>query len=803
LAIERLDVVGTVLYVAAHPDDENTRLLAWLGNARHLRTGYLSLTRGGGGQNLIGREQAELLGVVRTGELLAARALDGAEQRFTRARDFGYSKNPDESLRIWGHDAVLEDVVQVLRAFRPDVILTRFEPTGTNHGHHTASAMLAGEAFTAAADGARYPAQLSEGVTPWQADRLVHNQSHWRLQRMKNPDVSGFIKLDVGGFDPLTGRDYGEIAAASRSMHKSQGFGAAPERGPTVEYFSPVAGTTPKADLFEGLDLTWARYPGTEALRAALAKALRGFDPGQPEASLPALVAAKRELERAPLPAEGAHWRAIKRAEIDAIMVAAAGLFAEARGDRAAVVPGATLPTRLTLLNRSSAKLTLLGVRPVGAAMDGAVSGRPLPRHQIEALDVALRVPAAAPLSTPAWLREPPTEALYAAPPGLGGAAEGPPSLALEVRVEVGVEPLTLTLPVRYAWVDPVRGERQRDVEIAPPVTAAIDRRVVMFPTGLAQTVAVTLEAHADGQRGTLALEVPAGWTAAPASVPFTLAKAGDQQRVSVSLRAVKGDRPGRLRALVTTDAGFSGAWQRTAIDHEHLAQRSVLREASVPLVPVALTIAKGARRIAYVQGSGDDVATALRQVGYAVDELTPGELAKADLARFDTVMMGIRAYNTQPALYALHGRLMAWVAGGGRLVVQYNTNSWVQQITGPIGPFPFTVGRDRVTDETAAVTPARADHPLVTRPHQLVAGDYAGWVQERGLYFAEQWDPRYQAPLAMQDPGEGPLSGSVLVGKHGKGVFIYTGLSFFRQLPAGVPGAYRLLANMLAADGR
>lgn len=790
-AIDRLSVVGSVLYVAAHPDDENTRLLAWLVGERGLRVGYLSMTRGGGGQNLIGTEQAELLGVVRTGELLAARGVDGAEQRFSRMRDFGYSKTPDETLAIWGHDEALSDVVWTVRSFRPDVIITRFDTKGPNHGHHTASAILAGEAFTAAADPKRFADQLAHAPV-WQADRLFENKSHWRMG--PDTDTSVYVQADVGTYDPLIGASYGEVAAHSRTMHKSQGFGSTPDRAPIVEYFDPVAGTVvkPGADLLSGLDLSWGRYKGTEALAKALAAASAEFDPRDPAKVLPRLAEAHRLMAQVPDP----HWRAVKTAELEVVMLACAGVWLDALGEAPSVTPGAALEVTLVAMARApGAEVTLSGVQIEGGPKVAGGKLGAKPWQQTARLTVA---PGHAP-SRPHWLREAPSPAQYRIDDQtLRATADLPGALRATFTVEIAGRRFIVERAVAYTRTDAVLGERRQPVEVLPPVTASFDNPAVVLPRGTPNRVRLTLNAATGAAaKGTLELGAPAGYTVTPRSVPFALTREAPEQIVDVTITARPDAAPGALVAEAVV-AGKRWSMQATVIDYDHLPRRTVLRPASLGLVPLDLDRGKTAR-IGYVAGPGDTVAEALRQVGYTVEEIGVDDIAGGDLSRFDAIVTGIRAYNAHPRLMAQHGALMRYVERGGRLIVQYNTNNRFNPLEGLIGPWPFTISRDRVTDETAAMTPTAADHPALTRPNRLGAADYAGWVQERGLYFADAVDQRYERVFSMHDVGEKPLDGSLIVARHGKGAFVYTGISFFRQLPAGVPGAFRLFANLLA----
>ena len=790
--LQRLSVTGSVLYVAAHPDDENTRLLAWLVSARGLRAGYLSMTRGDGGQNLIGTEQDTLLGLIRTHELLAARRIDGAEQLFTRARDFGYSKSAEETLRLWGKDEVLADLVLAIRRFQPDVIVTRFTTLPPNHGHHTASALLAAEAFEAAADPARFPEQLKE-VRAWKTDRLLYNVSTWNLP--PKADLSMHLKLDVGAFDPLLGSSAGELAAESRSQHKSQGFGVAAERGPLLEYFSALAGTRPKADIFEGLELGWKRWKGTEALGKAIADAVAKYDLRAPHRSVPALLAIHAALTA--LPADNA-WKAIKLRETEALIAACAGLFLEARAADATAAPGASVKVNVTALNRSAAALKLLSVSVPGA--EPVAVNAALAEHAPFKQTVLVAVASDARITSPYWLRQPGTFGRFEldsldAP--LTGLPEAPAALTATFVYELAGKRFSVDRPVIYGWTDPVRGELLRDFEIAPEVTATLDRDVVMFPNGSTQKLTVVVAAGRAEVSGKVKLALPVGWTSKPADAPFKLAARGDELTVVFEVTPAKNAvARERLRVLVE-HGGRSESWQVKTVNHEHLPPLTVRQSSEATLVPLALTTRL--KKLGYIPGPGDRVAESLTAVGYDVTVLPEARLASERLEAFETILIGVRAFNADPRLALHRDRLLAYVERGGKLVVQYNTNSRVGPLNAPLGPYPLELGRDRVTDETAAMTALLPNEPLLKGPNKLSAADLDGWVQERGLYFASKWDERYRPIFEMNDPGEPPLRGGVLVARHGKGTFIYTGLSFFRQLPAGVPGAYRLLANLLA----
>ena len=790
LGLRRLNTVGSVLYVAAHPDDENTRLLAWLVGAAGVRAGYLSLTRGDGGQNLIGTEQDAMLGLIRTYELLAARRIDGAEQLFTRARDLGYSKTFNETFRDWGgKDAVLADVVLAIRRFRPDVVISRFTTQPPNHGHHTASAILAEEAFTAAADATRFPEQLKDGVTVWKADRLLLNVSTWNLK--PGTDLSMHLKLDVGTYEPLIGRSWSELAAESRSQHKSQGFGVAAERGPLLEYFSPIAGTKPTG-LLDGLDLTWKRFPGTDALRAALAEAGAKFQASAPHLSIPAVAKVRAELLKLP---DTNPWKVYKLAEVDALLAGCAGLYLEARAEAAAAAAGETLKVEVTALNRSPAKVTLFEIAIPGAE---PMSGINLPQHAPRKSTAAVTVPAAVPISTPYWLRTPPRGGAFThSDEAPVGAPTGSPALTATFTVDIGGQQLELTRPVQFMWADPVRGELWRDFEVTPEVTATLDQDVVVFPNGGARTISVAVAAGKPKASGKVKLELPEGWKCVPAEAPFELAARGDELSVTFVVTPPKAATRANFAVAVLDAAGHRTSWRARSVNYGHIPPLTVRQPSVGELVPVALTTK--VKRIGYVPGPGDRVAESLAAVGYEVTLLPDERLAAEKLERYEAIVVGVRAFNANPALAQHRERLLKYVEQGGRLIVQYNTNSRVGPLNAPLGPWPLEIGRDRVTDENAELTPLDKKEPLLAKPNALGPDDFKGWVQERGLYFASKWDEKYRPVFSAADEGEVPLKGGLLVGKHGKGTFVYTGLAFFRQLPAGVPGAYRLFANLLA----
>ncbi|MDR3683781.1 MAG: PIG-L family deacetylase [Geothrix sp.] len=798
--LDRLQTLGSVLYIAAHPDDENTAVLATLSKGRNLRTAYLSITRGGGGQDLIGPDLGDGLAALRTQELLAARRIDGAEQFFTSAVDFGYSKTAEESLRIWNHDRVLGDVVRTIRTFRPDVILTRFPPDArAGHGHHIASALLAIEAFQAAADPSRYPEQIRAGLRPWQATRLLWN--HFRFTDDAPKPAPGSLTLDVGAYDPLLGRSYGEVAAESRSQHRSQGFGVLAQRGQREESFELLAGRPAKADLFEGLDLTWSRLPGTGEVASLLREARQGFRADRPAEVLPRLLRALTALRALPSGLQADPLVQAKTAELEAVIAAAAGLWVEAVADRQSLAPGDPLTVNAALLLRGGhplvlESLSLEAVTPEGArSLMSRQDGKPLPDNLPRKETFTFTVPADTPLSQPHWLGGP-GSAIWA------GLSESPAPFRLRARLAGAEGPFEVVVPVQFRFRDPVRGERYQPLAVVPPALVNLAEQVQIFASPKAQEVRLKVLAGASAASGRVRLVVPAAWIVEPRESAFTLDRAGEEKDLSFRLTPPAGPASGELRVEVDTGAGFTPARSLVRLDYPHIPLQTLLPEARARLERFDLR--HNGHRIGYVMGAGDDIPQALRRIGYEVELLPDEALAREDLARFDAIVLGIRAFNTRPALRTLKERLHAYVAAGGTEVVLYTVNTGfpginAAMVTDAIGPYPFKVGRKRITDETAPVRFLLPGHPVFHWPNELTAGDFEGWVQERSLYDAEGWDARYTPLLGMADPGEPEDSGALIVAKHGKGTYVYTGLAFFRQLPDGVPGATRLFANLLA----
>nr|WP_294949919.1 PIG-L family deacetylase [uncultured Mucilaginibacter sp.] len=809
---KKLNVLGSVLYIAAHPDDENTRLLAYLAQEKHYRTGYLSLTRGDGGQNLIGNEQSELLGLIRTQELLAARKVDGAEQFFSRATDFGFSKNPEETLKFWDKDKILGDMVWVIRQFRPDVMICRFPTTGEGgHGNHTASAILAQEAFSAAADPKRYPEQLKHGVTPWQAKRLLWNTFNFGNTNTTSEDQ---FKLNVGGYNTILGKSYGEIAAESRSNHKTQGFGSARQRGDVFEYFKTLLGDAPKTDLMDGVTTTWARIPGGAPIGEALAAVRKNFDDDAPQASVPALLklldkvdmdfANDKAMQTVRLKAgaveEYTYWHKQKAKELKDLIAACAGLWFESYAAQPSYAVGDALTVTNQIINRGNVNINAVNVyanQDLGRGVAGN-DASPIQSGEVKTimLDQKDLTPMLLKVSQPYWLETPHTIGSYTlANDTLAGNPENPDVPKVTFVFNISGKNIRYQRPIQFKYVDPARGEIYQPLEIAPPVTANVVEKVYVYNGGVPQVVQVKMKSFTNAS-GSINIKPIPGWKVSPQQpIEFTGKKKGDEWTVSFTVAPADGKSNTANLDIITTVNAKAFSQGLLNIKYNHVPAITIFPPAQAKLVNIDLKIA--GKRIGYIGGAGDLVPDALREVGYEVHQLTESEILNGDLGIYDAIVTGVRAYNVNPRLAYEQPKLMEYVKNGGNLVVQYNNNNGL--VTKEIGPYPFRIVNERVTDETAPVTINDKNNPILNYPNHITQEDFNGWIQERSVYMLNNIDPKYKTPLQMGDPGEAVSNGAVAVTEYGDGRFVYTSLAFFRQLPAGVPGAYRLFINLLS----
>lgn len=793
--IQKLNFLGSALYIAAHPDDENTRLISYLSNEIHARTGYLSVTRGDGGQNLIGPELGAYLGLIRTQELLQARKIDGGEQFFTRANDFGYSKTPEETLKKWNREEVLSDVVRTIRKFRPDVIINRFDhrTPGSTHGHHTSSAILSMEAFDLAGDTNAYPGQLKQ-YEAFHPKRLFFNTSYWfygSREAFEEADKSNLLELNSGVYFPLLGLSNPEIAALSRSQHQSQGFGSTGTRGDAAEYLELLKGDMPlSGDIFEGIDTSWNRLEGGAEIREILTKVERDFDFKDPSASLPGLVEAYKLIQQL----EDPHWRELKTNQIKRIIVACSGLFLEAVANEISATPGEEIQVNLEAINRSEYPVSLKQVALY--PNDSGISlNESLENNKLWNQSIGLKIPEQAAYTSPYWLQNKPENGLYKVEnPDLIGLPETPQQTRAVFNLEILGEPFEIERPVIYKYTDAVFGETYRPFTIIPEISLSFDEEVLIFPNTDAKKVMVNLNAGKANVSGELSLKVKDNWKVSPASIPFNLAQKGSSTRLQFEIQPPKQQDQTEItpRARIGEKTYSEKLVQ---IDYKHIPLQNLVLPAAIKASRVE--IQKKGENIGYIEGAGDAVPQGLEAIGYKISKINPAAISEVNLRRFDAVVLGIRAYNTIEELRYRQNALFNYVKNGGTLIVQYNTSQAL--LTNNLAPYELKLSRDRVTEENAAVSFLAPDHQALNSPNKIEKADFENWVQERGLYFPSQWSEDFTALLSMHDSGEEPKTGSLLVAAYGKGYFVYTGLSFFRQLPAGVPGAFRLFANLLS----
>lgn len=827
--LKKLQVLASVLYMAAHPDDENTAMISYLANDRLARTGYLALTRGDGGQNLIGPEQRELMGLIRTHELLQARNTDGGEQFFTRANDFGYSKNPEEAFSIWERDKILADAVWAIRKFRPDVIITRFPPTSAaGHGHHTASAILAAEAFDLIND-PNYQITTEDLIDPdgmtWQPKRVLWNcysRINGRFTNQPPDSLKGVsVTTKLSSYNPLLGKSHTVIAAESRSMHKSQGFGASRNRDERIDYLAHVKGDLATEDLFDGIDLTWNRIAGGSEVDALLKEAYAQFNPENPSEIVPILLKVRKKLvalstlrSSGEIDKDTEYWATIKLRDLDDVILGCLGLWLEATGTEFSATNGDSVQIAVEALNRSDISVELKEVNfhflhkdfsytPDGTPLRNPVTfendslPRVLENEKMLLTYFSFPIPDDTPISQPYWLIEKPTKGVYQVEnQNLIGLPENPPAVEAMFHLKINGEEVIISKPVEYKWRKADEGELYRDFIITPKVMVNVQEKVYMFSSEEAQTISLTLKSGSINQSGSVSLDLPDTWQVEPSSQDFNLENKDQEITLDFQVFPPTQAEESILKVQLNLEGQNKLARGFQTIEYAHLPILTVFPEAEAKLV--RLDLQTGGKKIGYIEGAGDDIPRSLRQVGYDVTILTEKELQE-DLSVYDAIAVGVRAFNLQEGRLAYyHQKLLDYVEQGGVLVMQYHT-PWRMQVEN-LGPYPFQISRGRVTVEEAPINFVNKKHPLLNTPNEITEADFEDWVQERGLYFSDEWDEHYETVLSSKDPNEeSDLEGGLLYTKFGEGIFIYTGYSFFRELPAGVAGAYRLFANLLA----
>ena len=793
--IKKLNVLGNVLYLAAHPDDENTRFISYCANEKMFNTGYLSLTRGSGGQNLIGTEIRDELGIIRTQELLSARKIDGGEQFFSRANDFGYSKNPKETLEIWDHQKILADVVWVIRKFRPDIIVCRFPTNGKGgHGHHTSSALLASEAFELSADSSKFKEHLKY-VNTWKPKRVVINTGRWWNDNISD-DNPAVVSLDIGGYNKLLGTSYNELAALSRSMHKSQGFGSTGKRGEYLEYFEYLKGDSAKNNLFEGVDFSWKRAGEnslssqniTSSVLRLIDEIIRNYNGADPSQSIPRLIKVKELMVKI----EDRFWREKKIKEVEDIILQCSGLFLEMTTLSSKKTAKDSVSFTLEIVNRSNLKMQLKSIACRDLKFYKKYE-KTLKENHVLNLNNKTNIPKTIPISQPFWLLNSPSKGSYNFDSfSLIGNSENHPSAEFEITVEIGGQLINYKRPLIFKWNDPVKGEQTKNWIVCPKVTANINENIMIFSEQKKQSISVTLTAHTKDQTGAINIIKPEGWEVIGPK-EYNLKEIDQQIELEYQISPQKKAKNGFLEFELNSQEAFGFK----TLNYDHIKQQTWFPKSKLQLSYLNLDIVP--KKIGYLMGAGDLIPDYLKILNYDIELLSSDELTFNKLKNYDVIITGVRFFNVNESSSKIVPFLMEYTKQGGNVIVQYNTSYRLK--TKDFSPYPIKISRDRVTQEDAPVTFLNSSHPVMNYPNKILKEDFDSWVQERGLYFPNGWSKEYETIFSWNDRGEKPKKGSLLIAKYGKGYYTYTGISFFRQLPQGVSGAYKLLVNIISLN--
>jgi len=782
--LEQLKTLGTVMYFAAHPDDENTRMIAYLVHHDHVRTIYYSLTRGDGGQNILGDEQGAALGLIRTHELLQARKLDGAEQMFSPFVDFGYTTSVPETINFWNKEKLVQDAVKAIQETRPDMIICRFPTTGEGgHGHHTVSAIVAKEAWL-------YISKYNDTARQklWLPKRLLFNAFHFGRANTVKP---GQFPLRINQYDPLLGEGLGELAGKSRSMHKSQGAGTPQVIGTTTEHFEVIEGSPLEQSLYDGIDTSWRRI-GSPNIGQAIQNVINNFQFDDPSASIPALMNIRQSITNVP----DTFWRQRKLKEVDQIILSCAGVMAEALTNVPEAVPGETIPVSINVIARSDVPVTVQAVVPERKILEGGLQPTVLQNDSLYKFPFTIQLDAHEPVTEPYWMVLPPEHDEYQFPAKYLGMPEAPNTLVMPVVLSINHVNFTINVPVSQKKLDPVRGDITQRLRIVPPMSVEPTNRLFIYTPGEDKKVVLHIKTFENIDSAQLVLFAQRQMLA---TLPLPNLRKGldTYMVVSVPVAKLKADSAEHYLQFFITSKQGSFNMGVNLIDYPHIPELQYLTAAWMKIVPKNWTVA--VHKIGYVEGVGDYVDNILRLCGLTVEEIPVLELNnKKYLSQYDAIVIGIRALNTQTRLQAGMDALLDYVHEGGTLVVQYNKS--YSQVTDKLGPYPFQLSDKRVTDETAPVTFLNPKSSLLNFPNKITQKDFDGWIQERGLYFPDEWDNHYQTLFSMHDEGKPVLKGSVLYTPYGRGQYIYTGLAFFRELPAGNTGAIRLFMNFLSA---
>jgi len=786
--LEKLDVFGKVLYVAAHPDDENTRLIAYLANEKKYETAYLSATRGGGGQNFLGTHLKDNLGLIRTQELLEARKIDGGQQFFTSAVDFGYSKEPVETLNFWNEEKILSDFVWIIRKFRPDIIITRFNQTPyITHGHHTASTILAEKAFNLSGDPDAFPEQLKY-VKTWQSQRLLWNTSR-RFFNLKEEDIEKMLKIDVGVYNNKIGKSYNEIASESRSMHKSQAFGALRRRGSEEELVVYSQGKKAENDIMEGVITSWDRVKPNDELKSYLKKAKDSFNINKPYEIIDYLSLAHRELNRV----IDRDWRVIKKNEIKNLIKASSGLFFEALSNVELASNGEEIKIKFDIINRSPYPIKLEKIK-----LDKTeyIINDSLENNKLLSVEKNFKISTESEVSEKYWLKNPSEFGSYNIDDQrLIGDPDNQPTLEAKFVFRINGQQISYNSPIIYKINSPINGDEYRPFNIGNPIYLNPLNNLEYYVNTNKKKLKVEVISGANDVKARIYLEVSDGTKVEPEFYDIEFKNKDERKTLSFDITL-----PGNKNSInkVSYKAKVEGDILSRGIDkiiYSHISHQTRFPKSDVSLIKFNLNIK--AKNIAYLMGSGDKVPESLSLVGYNVDLFEKKDINAEKLKNYDALIIGVRAFNSDKSLFDIKPQLMNFMESGGNVIVQYNTSRNLD--VNKFSPYSFQLSRNRVSQENAPVRIINSKHPALNYPNKITLDDFNGWVQERGLYFPNSWSQEYETIISSNDEGEKPNNGGILISKVGEGYFVYTSYSWFRQLPAGVSGAYKIFSNLIS----
>ena len=786
--LEKLDVFGKVLYIAAHPDDENTRLIAYLANEKKYETAYLSATRGGGGQNFLGTHLKDNLGLIRTQELLEARKIDGGQQFFTSAIDFGYSKEPIETLNFWNEEKILSDFVWIIRKFRPDIIITRFNQTPyITHGHHTASTMLADKAFNLAGDPSAFPEQLKH-VKIWKPKRLMWNTSR-RFFNLDDYDIDKMIKIDVGVYNNKIGKSYNEIASESRSMHKSQAFGSLRRRGSEVELIVHTQGVKAENDIMDGVDTSWDGIKPNDALKSYLRQAKDSFNIDKPYQIIDYLSLAHRELNSV----FDRDWRSIKKNEIKNLIKASSGLFFEALSNVELASYGEEVKIKFDVINRSPypIKLDKIQLNEKEFIIDDS-----LKNNKLFSVEKSFQLPLEHEVSEKYWLKNPSEFGSYNIDDQkLITEPDNKPVLEAKFIFKVNGQQISYISPVTYKLNSPINGDEYRPFNIGNPIYLNPKNDLEYLVNTNKKNLEVEVISGANNMSARIYLDAPEGTKVDPEFYDINFKNNNEKKLLNfnVSLSDNKNSINKVSYKAKIHDKIFSRGINK--IIYSHISHQTRFPKSEVSLIKFDLNVK--AKNIAYIMGSGDKIPESLSLVGYKVDLFEKNDINIDNLKDYDALIVGVRAFNSDKSLLDIKPQLMNFMESGGNVIIQYNTSRNLD--VNKFSPYPFTLSRNRVSQENAPVRIINSKHPALNYPNKISLEDFNGWVQERGLYFPNSWSNDFETIISSNDKGESPNNGGILISKVGEGYFVYTSYSWFRQLPAGVSGAYKIFTNLIS----